>query len=132
MNILYSPRNEYIATLKVSREMENHLLCIRQTQSPAQRHISDEKSSNAKFRIVHHIKNALILSIFMIFLLYLSESDNNYTVCIKCQIQTYSWVLQFGIMVTQSNALYQLYSDKFYFLCTTKSAIIQPVIFTVL
>ena len=79
-NILYSPMNEYIATLKASREMQNHLLCTPYTQSVAHKHISDETTSNPKFRIVHHIKNALILSISMIFLPYLSASNNDYTV----------------------------------------------------
>jgi len=45
--------------------------------------MSDERSSNAKFRIVHHIKNALRLSIFIIFLLYLYAPNNDCTVCIK-------------------------------------------------
>ena len=58
-NSLYSAMNEYITTLKVSLEMENNLLCIRYAQSPAQIHINDEKSSNATFRIVHHIKNVV-------------------------------------------------------------------------
>ncbi len=80
-NSLYSAMNENIATLKASRdEMENNLLCTPYTQSPAQTHISDDRTSNPKFRIVHHIKNALILSIAMIFLLNLSASNNNYTV----------------------------------------------------
>jgi hypothetical protein len=71
INVLYSNMNEYTATLKVSREMENNLQCIPQTQSLALRHISHERTSITTFRIVHHIKNALILSISMIFLLYL-------------------------------------------------------------
>ena len=51
--------------------------------------ISDEKIINAKFRIVHHIKKALIVSISMILLLYLSASNNDYKVCIKRQIVSY-------------------------------------------
>ena len=59
INSLYSAMNEYITTLKVSLEMENNLLCIWYAQSPAQRQISDERTSNATFRIVHHIKNVV-------------------------------------------------------------------------
>ncbi len=29
------------------------------------------------------------------------------------------WVLQFSIMITQSNAFHKLYSNKFHFFCTT-------------
>ncbi len=47
--------------------------------------------------------------------------NNNYTVCIERERQTVSWVLQFGIAITQSNAFYKLYSNKFYFLFTTSS-----------
>jgi len=72
-----------MATLKVSLEMKNHLLCIRYIQFPAQTHINDERDSNAKFRIVHHIKNVVRVWISMIFLLYLSASNNDYTACIK-------------------------------------------------
>ena len=48
--ILNNPRNEYMTTLKVSRGMGNHLLCVRHTKSGANIHIDSlvETSFSAK------------------------------------------------------------------------------------
>lgn len=46
-----------MTTLKVSRGMGNHLLCLRYTKSGAIMSIVVQRTNMAPFMIVHHIKN---------------------------------------------------------------------------
>jgi len=57
--ILNNPRNAYMTTLKVSRGMGNHLLCVRYTKSGANINIVVQRTSRAPFMAVHHIKNVV-------------------------------------------------------------------------
>lgn len=75
ISTLYRPRNEYIAMLNASREIENHLECIRWAKLARQTHISVERSNSAMFIIEHHMKKAVTVSMSMVFLLFLSVFD---------------------------------------------------------
>ena len=59
-------------TLNASLEIEKNLLFIRKEKSPKKMHIMEVKISTPRFRIVHHIKNAVNVSIPIIFLLLTS------------------------------------------------------------
>jgi hypothetical protein len=64
-----------MTTLKVSRGMGNHLLCIRYTKSGTNIHIVVQRTKRAPFMIVHHIKNVVSVRISMMLLLDLSASN---------------------------------------------------------
>ena len=54
--ILNTPMNEYITTLKVSRGIGNHLLCVRYTKSGADIQNVAHSNNSAPFMIMHHMK----------------------------------------------------------------------------
>ena len=58
-----------MTTLKVSRGMGNHLLCVRSTKSGANMHMMIQSTNTAPFMIVHHMKNVSSVLIPIIFLL---------------------------------------------------------------
>lgn len=68
-----------MTTLKVSRGMGNHLLCVRYTKSGVHMNIIVEKINRTPFMIVHHMKNAVSICVSMMFLSYLSASNQGIT-----------------------------------------------------
>ena len=73
--ILNTPMNEYITTLKVSRGIGNHLLCVRYTKSGANMKNVLHSNNNAPFMIVHHMKKLVSVSISMMLPFYPFASD---------------------------------------------------------
>ena len=61
-----------MTTLKVSREMGNHLLCMRYTKSGANTEKAIHRIKMPPFMIVHHMKNVVSIWISMISLSYIS------------------------------------------------------------
>jgi len=69
-----------MTTLKASRGMGNHLLCVRYTKSGANTENAAHRIKMQPFMIVHHMKNIVSVCISMMFLSYISES-NGYITC---------------------------------------------------
>ena len=64
-----------MTTLKVSRGMGTHLLCVRYTKSGVNTQNTVHRIKMPPFMIVHHMKNVVSVWISMVFLSYISASN---------------------------------------------------------